>query len=237
MKFWAVKKKGNRGQLDLYGIISSTSWYGDEVTATQFKADLDNLGDIEALDVFINSDGGDVFAGQAIHSMLKRHKAYVTVYIDGVAASIASVIAMAGDKVVMPRNALMMIHNPSTAVRGNAADFRKMADTLDNLRESLVAAYQDKTGLDRDELIAAMDAETWISAEEAVRKGFADEIEASKSIAACINEQGGLTINGLPVDLNKYHNAPQIVAQKATPKRSLFYFEQICKTNERGETQ
>ena len=114
-KFWSFKALDETtGELLLYGEISDISWWGDEVTPKQFKEDLDALGDIDVLNVYINSPGGDVFAGQAIYSMLKRHKAQVKVYIDGLAASIASLVAMAGDKVIMPANAMMMIHNPWT---------------------------------------------------------------------------------------------------------------------------
>ena len=131
MKFWNFKAQDGNGELMLYGEISSATWYGDEITPKQFKDDLDSLGDIENLNIYINSGGGDVFAGQAIYTMLKRHKAFKTVYIDGLAASIASVIAMAGDKIIMPKNAIMMIHNAWTVVAGNKDELRKMADDMD----------------------------------------------------------------------------------------------------------
>lgn len=152
-----------------------------------------------------------MFAGQAIHSMLKRHPANVTVHVDGLAASIASVIAMAGDQVLMPRNAMMMIHNPWTWGVGNADDLRKMADDLDQIRESLIAAYQDKTGMDRDELVNLMDAETWLTADEAVQYGFADEIEQAKQVAASVRN-GRLIVNGQEMDLSRYKHPPKIVA-------------------------
>lgn len=211
-KFWSFKAAANgRGELHLYGIIESYTWWGDEITPQTFKSELDALGDISVLDVYINSDGGDVFAGQAIHSMLKRHKAKVNVYIDGIAASIASVIAMAGDTIYMPRNSMMMIHNPWTIALGNANEFRKLADDLDAMRESMIAAYQEKSGIERDPLIEMLDAETWLSAEKAVEFGFADEIEEQKQVAACITREG-LTINGQPMDLSKYRNASKFIA-------------------------
>lgn len=211
-KFWSFRAAGQgKGELQLYGIIESETWWGDEVTPQTFKSEMDALGDISELNVYINSDGGDVFAGQAIHSMLKRHKAHVNVYIDGIAASIASVIAMAGDTVYMPRNSMMMIHSPWTIAMGNATDFRKMADDLDAARESMIAAYQDKSGMEREELIALLEAETWLSAERAIELGFADEIEQSKQIAAAVRN-GSLTINGQAMDLKQYKNAPKLVA-------------------------
>lgn len=213
-KFWSFRAAGQgKGELQLYGIIESETWWGDEVTPQTFKNELDSLGDISELNVYINSDGGDVFAGQAIHSMLKRHKAHVNVYVDGIAASIASVIAMAGDTVYMPRNAMMMIHSPWTIAAGNAKDFRKMADDLDAAREGMIGAYQSKSGIDRDELIAMLDTETWLSAEQAVELGFADEVEQSKQIAASVRG-GTLTINGQQMDFDKFKNPPKLVATR-----------------------
>src|SRR5690606_20024488 len=106
----------------------------------------EKLGRVETLNVFINSPGGSVFQGQAIYNILKRQKARVNVYIDGLAASIASVIAMAGDTIFMPKNAMMMVHNPWTFSIGNAQDLRKEADTLDKIRETLIEAYLSKAG-------------------------------------------------------------------------------------------
>lgn len=215
-KFWSFKNAATgTGQLYLYGPIDSESWWGDEITPKQFQADLAALGNITQLDVFINSDGGDVFAGQAIHSMLKRHTANVTVYIDGLAASIASVIAMAGDKVVMPRNAMMMIHNPWSFAVGNSQDFRSLADELDKIRESLIAAYQDKSGMTPDEIKSLLDAETWLTAEEAVAYGLADEIEQTKQVAASVRN-GKLVINGREMDLSPYKNPPKVISAVPT---------------------
>ena len=218
-KFWNFKAKGaDAGELLLYGDISSTTWWGDEVTPKQFKDDLDALGDIKRLDIYINSGGGDVFAGQAIHSMLKRHAASKTVYIDGLAASIASVIAMAGDKIIMPANAMMMIHNAWTIAAGNKEHFRKLADDMDKIDSSIVTTYQAKTGIDEDEIKALMDAETWLTAEDATAQGFADEIEKEKKLAAAV-EGGFFMLNGQRFDLSRYTNAPQIAENRAaTPQ-------------------
>ncbi|KAF6618269.1 Clp protease ClpP [Paenibacillus sp. EKM102P] len=214
-KFWSFRAADQGvGELMLYGIIEAQTWWGDEVTPQTFKDELDSLGDISKLNVYINSDGGDVFAGQAIHSMLKRHKAHVNVYIDGIAASIASVIAMAGDTVFMPRNSMIMIHSPWTVAMGNATDFRKLADDLDAARESMIAAYQDKSGMEREELITLLEAETWLSAERAIELGFADQIENSKQIAAAVRN-GALMINGQTMNLDRFKNAPMIVETEA----------------------
>lgn len=199
-KFWSFKAQDEKtGELMLYGEISECSWWGDEVTPKQFKEDLDALGDIDTLNVFINSPGGDVFAGQAIYSMLKRHKATVNVYIDGLAASIASLITMAGDKVIMPQNAMMMVHNPWTIAVGNATDFRKMADDMDKIRDSMVTTYEARSALTKEEILSLLDAETWLSAEDCLEYGFADEIEETKQVAACMDKD----------ILDRYKNTPK----------------------------
>jgi ATP-dependent Clp protease, protease subunit len=210
-RFWNLKQTTkNSAELTLYGVISQDSWWGDEVTPKQFSDDLKALGDIEEITVRINSDGGDVFAGLAIHNMLKRHKAKVTVYVDGLAASIASIIAMAGDKVIMPKGSMMMIHNPWTSVwGGDADDFRHAADVLDKIRDSLVDVYAEKTQLDQEEIKALLDAETWLTAEDAVAKGFADEVEGTMSVAAAIRGKTAI-INGVQVDWSKFKNAPAL---------------------------
>lgn len=203
-KFWDFKALDEKtGELTLYGEISDISWWGDEITPKQFKEDLDALGDIDVLNVYINSPGGDVFAGQTIYSMLKRHKAQVNVYVDGLAASIASLIAMAGDKVIMPANAMMMIHSPWTWAVGNAQDFRKLADALDKIRDSMVTAYQDKSGLEAEEITKIMDAETWLSAKDCLEYGFADEIEEAKQVAACVDEKYFARYRNTPKELRK----------------------------------
>ena len=208
--FWQFKAEAGTGigELMLYGDISEYSWWDDDVTPKKFKEDLDALGDISELKIYINSGGGDVFAGQAIHSMLKRHSATKTVYIDGLAASIASVIAMAGDKVIMPKNAMMMIHKCWTIAIGNADDMRKMADDMDKIDESIIAAYVEKTGLETDDIIELMTDETWMTAQDALDYGFADEIEESKQVAASM-KNGLLLINGQEMDVSRFQNVPE----------------------------
>lgn len=211
--FWSFKALANGvGELFLYGIVESQEpWWsdGDTITPKRFKQDLYALGDVTTINVYINSDGGDVFAGQAIHSMLKRHKAHINVYVDGIAASIASVVAMAGDTVYMPRNAMMMIHNPMTGGWGNAERLRKLADQLDSIAESMIAAYEDKSGQTHDKIVEIMGAETWLSADEAVELGFADEIEDSMQVAASLNA-GVLKVNGQEMDLSKFKHPPKL---------------------------
>lgn len=203
-KFWNMVKNesDNAGEITLYGEIADSTWWGDEVTPKDFKSDLDALGDVGQLNVFINSPGGDVFAGQAIYSMLNRHQANVTVYIDGYAASAASLVAMAGDKVVIPENAMLMIHNAWTIAAGNANDFRKLADDMDKINQSIRSAYLGKAkDMDEQTLIGLMDAETWLTAQEAVDYGLADEIEQAKNYAASLKGRLFNAYKNVPADL------------------------------------
>lgn len=218
-KFWNFKASDkSSAELFLYGEISNSTWWGDEVTPKQFKGDLDALGDVKDLKIYINSGGGDVFAGQAIHSMLKRHSAYKTVYIDGLAASIASVIAMAGDKIVMPSNAMMMIHDAWTYAAGSASHFRKLADDMDKIDESIISTYVNKTGKKSDEIQSLMHAETWMTAEDAIANGFADEIEADKKVAASI-DGSLLLLNGQKFDLERYQHKPVVAEHNPDDSR------------------
>ncbi len=212
MKYWEVRMAANSddtGELILYGDISSAQWWGDEITPKQVDADLKALGDIKTLNIYVNSGGGSVFAGQAIYNIIKRHKAGTkNAYIDGLAASIASVIPLAADKVYMPNNAMMMVHNPYAISMGNAGELRKMADTLDTIRESILNVYEEKTGQERDKLVELMDAETWMTADDALEYGFVDELQEDKQVAASIDGDF-LIINGIKVDTKAFKTIPE----------------------------
>ena len=160
--------------LFLNGMISDETWYGDEVTPQLFKDEL-NAGNGN-ITVWINSPGGDVFAAAQIYNMLRDYKGSVTVKIDGIAASAASVIAMAGDTVCVSPVAMMMIHNPATMAMGEAKDMQKAIAMLNEVKESILNAYEFKTGLTRARLSHMMDDETWFNAKKAVELGFADKI-------------------------------------------------------------
>ncbi|CDN41449.1 head maturation protease, ClpP-related [Paenibacillus sp. P22] len=208
----------NSGELMLYGTISQYSWWDDEVTPQQFADDLGALGDIDELTVRVNSGGGDVFAGLAIHNMIKRHKATVTAHVDGLAASIASIIIMAADKIVMPRGSMIMIHNPWSSVwGGEASDFRQAADVLDKIRDALIEVYQGRTSLDTEELKTLMDAETWMTATEAVEKGFADETDAAVPVSASMSGGKMAVFNGLKIDFSRFQNAPKLQQAPVVP--------------------
>lgn len=158
-------------------------WFSDGVTAKSFLTELAGIT-APNIALHLNSPGGSVFDGVAIYNALDRHPAKVTTYVDGLAASIASIIALAGERVVMASNALFMIHNPSGGVRGEAADMRKMADVLDKIKDTLVGTYASRTTLSTAELSDLLDAETWYTAEEALAAGFVDEVSAPVQAAA-----------------------------------------------------
>lgn len=160
--------------LFLNGTIAEDSWFDDDVTPQLFKEELNSgSGNIT---VWINSPGGDCVAAAQIYNMLMEYKGDVTVKIDGIAASAASVIAMAGTKVLMSPVSMLMIHNPMTVAFGNAGEMEKAIAMLDEVKESIINAYEIKTGMSRAKLSHLMDAETWMDANKAVELGFADDI-------------------------------------------------------------
>lgn len=206
---WELKQAANPGALDLYiyGDVTEDGydWRTDEVvrsetSANTFREELAAHPNVMQINIYINSYGGSVFEGTAIYNQLKRHPAHKTVYVDGFACSIASVIAMAGDEVVMPRNTLMMIHNMWMGAVGNAAELRKAADDLDTINAAGRQAYLAKAGdrLDEAALTAMMDAETWLTAEQCIQYGLADryaEADADMSGAAAVLQKANLTLD------------------------------------------
>lgn len=174
-KFWNwVRDSDEVRTLYLNGVISEETWWGDEVTPKMFKDELlAGTGDIT---VWINSPGGDVFAAAQIYNMLMDYTGKVTVKIDGLAASAASVIAMAGGDVYMSPVSMIMIHNPSTIAIGDSEEMLRAKALLDEVKESIINAYELKTGLSRTKLSHLMDAESWMNANKAIELGFADKI-------------------------------------------------------------
>lgn len=206
MKYWEFRNEAGTSSLYIYGEISDETLWGEEVTPKGFKEELDACRG--TLDVYINSGGGSVFAGQAIYTMLRRYEGSVVVHIDGVAASIAAVIAMAGDRIIMPENGMMMIHNAWARTTGDATKMRKMADTLEKLDGTIRDVFASKTGKDADLIAEKMAAETWFNAAEALEIGLIDEIEAGRKVAASIRGDE-MTINGQSFDLKPYKNPPR----------------------------
>lgn len=183
MKFWNWLRKEKTGEriLRLDGAISDETWLGDTVTPEEFRAELNSGGgDIE---VWINSPGGDVFAATEIYNALKEYRGKVTVKIDSIAGSAASMVAMSGDVVEISPTGMMMIHNPETGAIGNTDEFTAAIKFLEQIKEGLITAYALKTKLPRAEISKLMDAETWLNARKAVELGFADKIMYSEEKA------------------------------------------------------
>ena len=207
-QLWELKQAAETGVLELYiyGDVQGDGydWWTDqtiesETSANHFREELAKYPNVTQINVYINSYGGSVFEGTAIYNQLRRHPARKTVYIDGFACSVASVIAMAGDEVVMPRNAMMMIHNAYMYTCGNAAELRKSADDLDAINRGNRQAYLQKAGekLSEEELAAMLDAETWLTAEDCLRLGLADryaEKDADMSQAAQVLQHAKLNL-------------------------------------------
>ena len=174
-KFWNwVRNEDGERTLYLEGAIAEESWFDDDVTPAAFKAEL--LSGSGPITLRINSPGGDCIAASQIYTMLMDYPADVTVKIDGIAASAASVIAMAGTKVCMSPTSLMMIHNPATFAMGDSEEMRKAMQLLGEVKESIINAYEIKTGLSRAKLSHLMDGETWMNPKMALELGFCDEI-------------------------------------------------------------
>ena len=184
-KFWVWKNQDEGSEervLELYGTIAEESWFDDDVTPKMFQEEL--FSGNGPVTIWLNSPGGDCIAASQIYSMLMDYKNDVTIKVDGIAASAASVIAMAGTKVLMAPTALMMIHNPITLAYGNHDDMAKAIEMLDEVKESIINAYEIKTGLSREKLSHLMDQETWMNAKKAIELGFADgELVDEKKVA------------------------------------------------------
>ena len=175
--------------LTLNGTIAEESWFDDDITPQLFREELNaGSGDIT---VWINSPGGDCVAAAQIYNMLMDYRGSVTVKIDGIAASAASVIAMAGTRVLVSPVSMLMIHNPATIASGDAAEMQKAIAMLDEVKESIINAYEIKTGMSRAKLSHLMDAETWMDAHTAVDLGFADEIMTRPEVTGAENHVTG----------------------------------------------
>lgn len=176
-RYFSLVRDGDTADIDIYGDITSWAWYEGDVSAATLSRQLEELADVSQINVHINSYGGEVAEGLAIYNALRRHSAKIVTTCDGMACSIASVIFMAGDERVMSSASLLMIHNAWSWAEGNADELRKQADDLDIITSASKAAYLSRINIDEDELSALMDAETWITPEDAISKGFATSIE------------------------------------------------------------
>lgn len=228
-KFWQVKNEVNgNSEILLYGpIAGESSWWGDEVTPRSFAEDLESLGGKDVT-VRINSGGGDVFAAHAIHNQLVAYKGRVTVVIDGLAASAATIIAVAGDRIIMPSNALFMIHNPAIGLSDyyGADELLKAAEALNTIKGSIVAAYRKRCKASAEELAAMMDAETWMGAAECLEKGFVDEIQGS--VSPVLNGSS-LVVNSVNFNIKNFKNQDALKAciQNQTEVKSMSKLEEF----------
>ena len=197
MRFWNLipdPETPGDGVLDIEGPIAEESWFGDECSSKEFVKTLKGMGNVT---VHINSPGGDVMAGAEIYSALREHslngRGRVTVIVTALAASAASVVAMAGDEILISPVAYMMIHNPWSMAVGDAKEMRKTAKTLDEITEGLITAYQQRTGKSRDQLKRMLENETWMSAQTCVDEGFADGVYGGEIRAAACAGAGMMT--------------------------------------------
>lgn len=197
--FIQAKINDKVGVIEIYGEIADEKWYKEDVTPIEISEKLKGFEDCSDIHLRINSYGGSVFAGQAIINMLDSYKAKKTAYIDGIAASMASVIAASCDEIIMPDNALMMVHKPSTLLIGNASDMRKTADMLDKAEQTLIAVYMRHFKGTEDELRNLLEKETWLTANEALQYGLiTGKAEAVKLTASA----KGIVLNSLEIDKN-----------------------------------
>ena len=206
-KFWNVIDEAETAEIMIYGKISDESWFEDEVTAKQFAKELKMIGG-KNINVHINSLGGDVFAAQAIYTQLKNYSGEVNVYVDGICASAATIIACAGDKVRMPVNGIYMIHNPLTYIYEgcDAAQLEKITNALKAIKQTIINVYLEKTGdkINENKLSKLMDNEKYMTAEEAEKYGFIDEI--CRKSANIENKNGRIYINSLEIDKKHIRN-------------------------------
>ena len=203
------KARGTRGEIWLYGPVGDT--WGEGMSAKQFAGELSGLGKVDHIALHINSEGGSVFDGIAIYNQLAHHPAQIEVSIDGLAASIASVIAMAGDSIAMADNAMLMIHDPYGAAFGDSTEMRRTAELLDQVKGSILTTYAKRTGLKPDELSDMMTAETWMDADVAKRHGFVDHVTGALPLAACAS-----------VDWSRFKRAPEkLKARAVSPEQAV----------------
>lgn len=182
MKFFS-KANGKRGEIFIYDAIGS-GFFDGGISAKSFSESMKSLGNVSTLDIYMNSPGGSVFEGIAIHNQIKRFAGKKVVHIDGIAASIASVIAMAGDEILIAANGTIMIHDPYGMTMGTAEEMRKQAEALDKIRDTLLDTYVAKTGGDRKQISQWMSDETWMNADESVSRGFATKKTEEKAVKA-----------------------------------------------------
>lgn len=225
-KYYSLAVKENEASINIYGDITSWEWCESDVSSYTLSKELDSLGDeVDTINVYINSYGGEVAEGLAIYNALKRHKAKVKTYCDGFACSIASVIFMAGDERIMSSASLLMVHNAWSWGSGNANDLRKQADDLEAITQASINAYMSHVSITEEEVKELLDNETWIAPQDALEKGFASSIiddststNPSQSIRNKVMERLAEKKPGLKAQINIDKDAIEIAVEKAMAK-------------------
>ena len=197
-----VARSKDAAEIYLYGVIG-TDWFGDGVSAKQFADDLKKLGNVKTIDLRINSEGGSVFDGKAMYSLLNEHPAKIVVHVDGLAASAASFVAMAGDEIEIAEGGFVMIHNAYMVAIGDAREMRRSADMLETVNNTIIDTYVARTKGDRKAIAKMMDDETWMTGAEAVKHGFADKMVENLKVAASVSHPERFT--KLPAALKPNH--------------------------------
>lgn len=220
--FWKFRnlEDGQKAELLLYGAISESSWWGDEVTPKKFAEDLNALGNVQEIAVYINSGGGDVFAAQTIGNMLERNGATVVAHIDGLCASAATIVACHADRVIAAADATYMVHPPSMGTGKNyltAEDMRNGIKALDAIRDNIIALYAKKTGRAADECGTWMDETNWWTAAQAKENGFVDEVNDEEPDTVVENRNGMLFVNSIGMGL-PFDKAPDFVKSRMGAK-------------------
>ena len=220
-KFCNAAEGGKPPELILEGDISSTTWWGDEVTPRQFTEELNALGNVPEIVVRINSGGGDVFAANAIYTRLKDNAAKITVKIDGWAASAATIVAMAGDVIEIPGNGVFMVHDPKMGAMGyfSAEDFTKAAEELKVIKQAIINGYALKTGKSAEEIATIMSAETWYDGKQAVEAGFCDKL-MFEDAKTTVENMGKIVVNSVSMDLERFPNMSVSLLNRLTASTS-----------------
>jgi ATP-dependent Clp endopeptidase proteolytic subunit ClpP len=217
MRPWAFQLRGDGTdtlELDVYGVIGS-DWYYDSVSASSVRRTLKANANAKLIKLRVNSDGGDVLDGMAIYNLLQDHSARVEADIDGIAASMASVIVMAADEIRIASGAFIMIHNPWGATTGESEDLRRWADVLDKMRDQAADIYTARTGQSRDEVLRMMAAETWLTANDAKAKGFADSVTPLKKPGAKASARAFACMS-----LRDFKNVPEALRERVEQARA-----------------
>lgn len=224
-KCWQIKNEAESvaAEILIYGEISDESWFGDEVTPKQFADDLRQLGGKD-ITLRINSPGGDVFAAQSIYNQLSTYTGNVIVRIDGMCASAATIISCAGNIVIMPDNAIFMIHNPKSALIGyyDSADMQAISNQLDTVKQTIINVYNKRSTLSENKIKKMMDAESWMTAQEAKNNGFIDEIDTTNKVENSIKD-GVFIVNSVSCDLKRFKNSKKLeeILNKSKGKGAL----------------